>query len=172
MHDFRPVRDIIAPNLKVLFVGVNPGIYTAKTGHHFAHPSNRFWTTLYRAGFTPRLLSPSENRKLLNYGLGITNVIERATRGERELTSEEFEEGGRILVQKIKKYKPVWVAFVGIGLYRNTFKKKSVVVGEAENIGDSKVWVLPQPSGLNAHYPPKKLTEEYSRLKLLVDTLK
>lgn len=162
--ELKPVEDIITPNLKVLFVGINPGLETARTGFHFAHRSNRFWKTLYESRFTPRLLLPSQNKELLKYGLGITNVVDRPTKGERELKKEEFEEGRKILLKKIKKYNPEWVAFVGIGLYRNTFNKKDTKVGQQENIFDSKVWVLPQPSGLNAHYPPNRLVEEFSKL--------
>lgn len=162
---YKEVKDIIASNLKVLFVGINPGIETARTGFHFAHKSNRFWKTLYESGFTPKLLMPSQNKELLKYNLGITNVIKRPTKGERELLKHEFEEGRITLVNKIAKYNPKWVAFVGIGLYRNTFDNKTAIVGKQENIGKSKVWVLPQPSGLNAHYPPIRLVEEYKKLK-------
>lgn len=146
-----------------MFVGINPGIETARTGFHFAHPSNRFWNTLYTSGFTPTKLFPSQNFKLLEYNIGITNVIERPTRGEKELNKQEFEIGRKILIKKIIKYKPKWVAFVGIGLYKNTFNKRSAVVGQQEDIQNSRAWVLPQPSGLNAHYPPQRLTNEFKK---------
>src|SRR3989344_3897824 len=168
----KEVHDVIKPNLNILFVGINPGIQTAITGFHFAHPSNRFWKTLYAAGFTPYVLAPYENRKLLDFNFGITNVINRPTKSEKELTQNEFEKGRIILLQKINSYQPQWVAFIGIGLYRKTFNKNNAQIGMAECIYNSQVWILPQPSGLNAHYPPEKLVVKFKEFFDVVNSNK
>jgi TDG/mug DNA glycosylase family protein len=126
------VPDVIAPGLRVLFCGINPGLYTAVTGHHFARPGNRFWPALYRAGFTDRLLDPSEERELLKAGYGITNVVARATASAAELSREEFVEGGRLLEGKVKKYRPRVVAILGIGAYRLAFDRPKASVGPQE----------------------------------------
>jgi double-stranded uracil-DNA glycosylase len=149
----KTVPDVIAHGLKVLFCGINPGLYSAATGHHFARPGNRFWPSLYRAGITPRLLSPSEERELLTLGFGITNVVNRATAAADELTIRELTEGGRHLEEKVLLYKPELLAVLGLGAYRTAFHRKHAAVGrQAERIGSTVIWVLPNPSGLNAHY--------------------
>lgn len=149
----KTVRDVIAPHLQVLFCGINPGLYSGATGHHFARPGNRFWPTLHQAGFTPRLLHPSEERELLTYGYGITNLVARATATADELLSEELVSGQRRLKAKVKRYKPQVVAVLGIGAYRTAFGQKSVSLGkQPERLGNTILWVLPNPSGLNAHY--------------------
>ncbi len=156
------VPDVIDYNLKVLFCGINPGLYTAWAKHHFAHPGNRFWKTLYLSGFTPTLLTPYQNSELLKFSLGITNIVERPTITASELSKEELINGGKILVKKILKYKPEYAAIVGIDAYRIAFQKKSVKTGlQEDKIGQTKVWVLPNPSGLNANYPPQKLVEVF-----------
>src|SRR5687768_15215082 len=125
--------DVIAPDLKVLFCGINPGLYTAAIGHHFGRPGNRFWPTLHAAGFTPRLLSPFEERELLGWGYGITNMVDRATAAADELGDAEMVEGGRKLVAKIERYRPKVLAVVGVGAYRVAFDRKKAKVGRQDD---------------------------------------
>src|SRR6516225_1403345 len=117
----KTVPDVIAPNLQVLFCGINPGLYSGAVGHHFARPGNRFWPTLHAAGFTERVLSPFEERELLKYGCGITNIVDRATGAADELSAEELVEGAYRLERKVSRYRPVYVAFLGITSYRTAF---------------------------------------------------
>ena len=160
------VPDLIAPDLRVLFCGINPGLYTAAIGHHFGRPGNRFWPALYAAGFTDRLLSPYDERELLGRGYGITNVVPRATARADELTTEELLEGGRTMVAKVERYKPRIFAVLGVGAYRVAMGRKDAKVGEQpEGISETKVWVLPNPSGLNAHYQADQLAQVFRALK-------
>src|SRR5713101_1597325 len=139
----KTVRDVIAPNLRVLFCGINPGLYTAAVGHHFARPGNRFWPTLYAAGFTDRLLSPVEERELLKSGSGITNVVRRATATADLLTQEELVAGGKKLIHKVRCYRPQFLAVVGLGAYRTAFNRTKASVGrQKEKIEDTVLWVL------------------------------
>ena len=154
----KTVRDVIAPGLRVLFCGINPGLYTAAVGHHFARPGNRFWPALYAAGFTERLLSPFEELELLKLGYGITNVVMRTTASAGLLTKEEIVQGGKRLTAKVKRYRPGVVAILGLGAYRTAFNQAKAGVGrQQETIGDALLWVLPNPSGLNANYQPQDL---------------
>lgn len=158
--------DVVADGLHVLFCGINPGLMTAATGHHFARPGNRFWPVLHLSGFTPRLMKPSEQRELLSYGLGITNVVARATARADELSVEEYREGGRLLSEKVEQLRPRWLAVVGVTAYRAAFVDRKAQVGPQERtIGDSRVWVLPNPSGLNAHWTAATMAEEFGRLR-------
>ena len=160
------VPDVIAPGLTVLFCGINPGLYSAATGHHFARPGNRFWPALHLSGFTPRRLHPSEQEELLSYGLGITNVVARASARADELTAEEYREGGRLLSLKVTRLRPRWLAVLGVTAYRTAFDDRTAQVGpQSRTIGDTRVWVLPNPSGLNAHWTPTTLAEEFGRLR-------
>jgi TDG/mug DNA glycosylase family protein len=162
----RTLDDIIAPNLTVLFCGINPGLLSAAKGCHFARPGNRFWPALHRSGFTPRQLRPEEQHELLEYGLGITNVVARATAGAAELKPEEYRTGGELLRAKVRRYRPHWLAIVGIGAYRLAFDAPKAVVGRQEVVvGGTGVWVLPNPSGLNAHYTLDRLTEAFAELR-------
>jgi double-stranded uracil-DNA glycosylase len=164
------VRDVIAPNLRVLFCGINPGLYSAATSHHFARPGNRFWPTLYQAGFTPRLLIPGEERELLTFGYGVTNLVPRATATADELAPKELVAGQRRLKAKVKRYKPQVVAVLGISAYRTAFVQKIVTLGkQAERLENSVMWVLPNPSGLNAHYQLANLVEHFQVLRQAVD---
>jgi TDG/mug DNA glycosylase family protein len=166
----KTVRDVIAPNLRVLFCGINPGLYSGATGHHFARPGNRFWPTLHLAGFTPRLLHPSEERELLEYGNGITNLVTRATATADELSPEELVAGQRRLKTKVKRYSPRVVAILGIGAYRTAFAEKTARIGEQrEQLAGATIWVLPNPSGLNAHYQLSGLVEQFRVLHEAVD---
>jgi TDG/mug DNA glycosylase family protein len=150
----------------VLFCGINPGLYTAAVQQHFGRPGNRFWPTLYRAGFTPRLFAPSEQHELLQLGIGITNVVARATAAADELTREELVEGGRILEQTVLRYHPRYLAIVGIGAYRTAFQRPKATMGlQEETIGKTRIWVLPNPSGLNANYQPAQLVELFAELR-------
>src|SRR6202453_4498553 len=149
------VPDLIAKNLIVLFAGINPGLYTAAVGRHFGRPGNRFWPALHNGGFTPRLFSPFEGSLLLDLKFGITNIVERATARADELTDDELRAGGQRLEAKVKRWCPTVVAFVGIGPYRVVSGIKDAGVGlQTAPFGGSHAWVLPNPSGLHAHYPP------------------
>ena len=147
------VPDVIGEHLQVLFCGINPGLYSAATKHHFARPGNRFWPALHRSGFTKQLLRPDEEEQLLSLGFGITNLVARATAGADELTRAELVAGRRRLASKAKRYTPSIVAILGIGAYRAAFDRPDAILGlQPETLSGSRVWVLPNPSGLNAHY--------------------
>lgn len=164
-HD-RTLPDVIAPGLAVLFSGINPGLYSAATGHHFARPGNRFWPTLHRSGFTPRQLHPSEQQELLNYGLGITNVVPRTTARADELTREELHAGGQRLTALVERYAPTFLAIAGISAYRTAFNRPKAKMGlQPETIGQTHLWVLPNPSGLNAHYQADALAAAFAELR-------
>ena len=166
------VPDVIAPNLKVLFVGINPGLYSAATRRHFARPGNRFWPALRDGGFTDGLMSPFDNEKLLARGYGITNIVRRATNAADELSKDEIIRGAKTLVRKIHKFQPHIVAILGVGSYRTAFKRPDAQIGrQEETIGDSIVWLLPNPSGLNAHFIPSKLAVIFRQLKAESDQL-
>ena len=160
------IPDVIAPGLDVLFCGINPGLYSGATGNHFARPGNRFWPALHLSGFTPRQLHPSDKEELLAVGLGISNVVARTTARADELTKEEIVAGGRALRRKVKRYAPRYLAVLGLGAYRIAFGVKTARVGpQPESIGETKVWLLPNPSGLNAHYQLPALAAEFVRLR-------
>lgn len=162
------IPDLIAPGLRVLFCGINPGLYSGATRHHFAKPGNRFWPALHASGFTPYLVSPWNERELLDHGLGITNFIARTTATAAELGRDEYPAGRRRLERTVKKYQPRWLAIVGLGAYRMGFAEPLAVVGRQERmIGSTGVWVLPNPSGLNAHYQPKDLARLFGELRLI-----
>lgn len=161
------VRDLLAKDLIVLFAGINPGLYTAAIGRHFGRPGNRFWPALYGGGFTPRLFSPFESDSLLDLHLGITNVVSRATARADELTNDELRAGGKRLATKVKRWQPTVVAFVGIGPYRIVSGVKDAGVGLQKDLfGGSHAWVLPNPSGLNAHYQPAALAKLFGELRV------
>src|SRR5437660_4190347 len=159
------VGDVIAPGLRVLFCGINPGLYTAAIGHHFGRPGNRFWPALHAGGFTPRLYSPYEDGNLVELGYRITNVVSRATATADELTAIELCEGGLRLQAKVRRYKPGVLAILGVGAYRVAFNRAKAKLGPQENsVGGTAVWVLPNPSGLNAHYQAADLARCFARL--------
>jgi double-stranded uracil-DNA glycosylase len=160
------IPDVVAPGLRVLFSGINPGLYSAATGYHFARPGNRFWPALHASGFTPRLLRPAEQRELLPLGLGITNVVARATASAAELTPAEIRDGGAALAAKVARLRPYWVAVVGITVYRTAFGHPGATIGRQEHtLGGASLWVLPNPSGLNASYQIGRLAAEFGRLR-------
>jgi double-stranded uracil-DNA glycosylase len=160
------VPDVVAPGLRVLFCGINPGLYSAATGHHFARPGNRFWPALHRSGFTPRQFRPDEQEQLLGLGLGITNIVARATARADELTAQELRDGGQVLLAKAARLRPRWVAVVGVTAYRAAFGAAGARVGPQElTVADTRLWALPNPSGLNAHWTAGSLAEEFARLR-------
>jgi TDG/mug DNA glycosylase family protein len=162
----RTIPDVVGPGLQVLFCGINPGLWSGATGWHFARPGNRFWPALHRSGFTPRQLAPQEQGELVALGLGITNVVARTTAKADELTAEEYREGGELLVERVERLQPRALAVLGIGAYRTAFGRPRTTVGpQPERIGDTEVWVLPNPSGLNAHYTLDGIAAEFRRLR-------
>jgi len=164
---------LIDYDLKVLFCGINPGIWSGATGFHFAKPGNRFWKALQLGGFTDRILHPSEEHELLENGYGITSFCKRTTARADELSREEFVEGGKLLVKKIEQFKPQFLAVLGIGAYRVAFNEPKAKLGlQKEKVGRTCVWLLPNPSGLNAHYQIKDLAELFSELRQNVFSLK
>jgi TDG/mug DNA glycosylase family protein len=160
------VRDLIAPGLDVLFCGINPGLYSGATGHHFARPGNRFWRTLQAAGFTDQLVRPWEERRLLEYGLGITNLVARATATAAELGPDELWAGRATLERKVRRYQPRAVAVLGIGAYRSAFSRPNASIGrQPELLARAPLWVLPNPSGLNANYQLAELSRTFGALR-------
>jgi TDG/mug DNA glycosylase family protein len=167
----KTVSDLIRPGLRVLFCGINPGLYSGATGHHFARPGNRFWPALHLSGFTGRLVGPWEERILLEWGLGITNLVARATATAAELTREELRAGRRALERKTRRHKPRWVAVVGIGAYREAFERPQARSGaQPECIDGSGLWVLPNPSGLNANHQLADLIREFRALRRALES--
>jgi len=165
----RVIEDVAAPGLRVLFCGINPGLWSAATGHHFARPGNRFWPALHLSGFTPRQLRPDEQRELLAHRLGITNMVARATARADELTPQELRDGGIRLTELVDRLRPAALAVVGLGAYRTAFGQPDAGTGpRPDRIGNTVVWVLPNPSGLNAHWQLPDLAEEFRRLRAAV----
>ncbi|MFJ1584242.1 G/U mismatch-specific DNA glycosylase [Streptomyces sp. NPDC088197] len=163
----RTLDDVIGGGLRVLFCGINPGLMSAHLGQHFARPGNRFWPALHASGFTPRRFAPAEQEDMLALGLGITNVAGRATARADELTARELVEGGKQLTAKVEEYRPGWLAVLGVTAYRVAFADKHAQVGPQERtIGATRIWALPSPSGLNAHWSPAALAEEFARLRV------
>lgn len=168
----KTVPDLVQDGLRVLFCGINPGLYTAAIGHHFGRPGNRFWPALYGAGFTTRLLYPWEERELLDAGLGITNVVPRTTATAAELNAEDYAAGGKQLVATVERYQPKVLAVLGVGAYRSAFGRKTATLGlQEEKIGTTNIWVLPNPSGLNANYQLVDLIRLFSELREWVGTI-
>lgn len=161
------VPDVLVPHLRVLFVGINPGLYSGAVGHHFARPGNRFWKALHLAGFTDRVLSPFEELRLLDVGVGITNLVERATAGAEDVTPDELRRGARRVARKVCRHAPAVVAFLGLGAYRTAFGRGGAEVGpQPERICRSGVWLLPNPSGLNAHYQLEDLARVFASVRV------
>ena len=162
----RGIRDVIAPSLAVLFVGINPGLYSAATGHHFARPGNRFWPALHQSGFTKRQLHPSEQSELLKAGYGITNLVNRGTAAAEELDPAEFVVGRKRLAATVRRYRPRTLAFLGVGAYCHAFSIRKARIGQqSETFEGAHVWVLPNPSGLNANYQLPDLVKLFRSLR-------
>ena len=156
----------MAPGLDVLFCGINPGLESARRGHHFARPGNRFWPARHGAGFTPELLTPEQDHELPRYGIGLTNVVDRASRGADDLTPEELRAGAEQLARLVERFEPKVVAVVGLGAYRTGFGRPKATIGfQPERIGGRPAWVLPNPSGLNAHYQLPDLIRLFAELR-------
>lgn len=165
----KTVPDVIAPGLKVLFCGINPSLYSAVVGHHFARPGNRFWKTLHAAGFTDRLYNPAEDQELLKLGYGITNIIDRATARADELSSAELIASHETLATKIETFQPQVLAILGVSAYRIAFNRPKAQVGpQTETLRTARLWILPNPSGLNAHYQLADLQRVYQALQQAV----
>jgi TDG/mug DNA glycosylase family protein len=163
---------IVGPGLRVLFVGINPSLRSAEVGHHFARPGNRFWPALHDAGFTPRRLRPDEDGELPSYGLGVTNIASRPTRAAAQITAEELREGARALEETVRRHAPRLVAVVGLTAYRTAFGRPRAAMGlQPDEIGGRPVWVLPNPSGLNAHYKPADFARLYDQARAYADAM-
>jgi TDG/mug DNA glycosylase family protein len=167
----KSIPDLIGPGLSVLFCGINPGLYSGATGLHFARPGNRFWPALHASGFTDRVLSPWEESLLLDAGYGLTVFVKRATATAAELSGDEFVAGRRRLERKVRRYSPRWVAVLGIGAYRMAFDRPRATVGpQPERIGSAGLWVLPNPSGLNANHQLADLARMFNELRLAIES--
>jgi double-stranded uracil-DNA glycosylase len=160
------VPDIVAPGLRVLFCGINPGLRSAATGHNFAHPANRFWSTLHASGFTPSRIRPEDQRQLLDHGLGMTKFVERATATAAELEDDEFLAGAKRVERLVRRYKPRVLAILGLIAYRTAFQRPQAAIGlQEERMGETKIWLLPSPSGLNAHHKPADFVRLFGELR-------
>jgi TDG/mug DNA glycosylase family protein len=162
--------DLLGPNLSVVFCGINPGLYSAAIGHHFGRPGNRFWPTLHASGFTPRLFTGFDDHQLLALGFGATNIVARTTASADQLSRDELLRGARSLRRKLVEHQPRFVAILGITAFRTAFQQPKAVGGlQAESIGATRVWVLPNPSGLNAHHPPVVLKRLFTEFREFAD---
>lgn len=161
----KPLRDLVAPGLDILFCGINPSLTSAERGHHFARPGNRFWPAIHRAGLTPRRLSPDEDAELLSYGLGVTNLVDRPTRTAAELGRDELRAGAAALERLVAANRPRALAVLGITAWRWAFDRPRAMVGlQPERLGGALTWVVPNPSGLNAHYQVDDLARVYAQM--------
>jgi len=161
----KPVPDVVAPGLDILFCGINPSLLSAARGHHFARPGNRFWPALHLAGLTPRRLTPDEDRELLEFGLGVTNVVARPTRTAAELGAAELREGAVALAELVSRYRPRVLAVLGVTAWRTAFDRPKATIGlQPERVGGAETWVAPNPSGLNAHHQLPDLARCYREL--------
>lgn len=162
----RTIPDVIGPGLDVLFVGINPGLYSGATGFHFARPGNRFWKAIHGAGLTERVLDASQQDELLRARIGITNLVARTTATAAELSRDELRAGAHILIEKVERYRPRSVAFLGIATYRVGFGAPKATIGrQPSRLADAAVWVLPNPSGLNASWQLPRLVDAYRELR-------
>jgi TDG/mug DNA glycosylase family protein len=162
----KPLRDVVAAGLDVLFVGINPSLLSAARGHHFARPGNRFWPALHLAGLTPRRLTPEEDGELPRYGLGVTNLVARPTRAAAELSAQELRDGAAQLADLVAHWRPRVVAVLGITAWRVALDRPKAVLGrQPERLGGAETWVVPNPSGLNAHHQLPDLARRYGELR-------
>jgi double-stranded uracil-DNA glycosylase len=164
--EVKPLPDVIAPDLDILFAGINPSLVSAARGHHFARPGNRFWPALHLAGLTPRRLTPDEDRELLDYGIGITNIVARPTRAAAELSAAELRDGAAALGWLASRYRPRVLAVLGVTAWRTAFDRPKATLGlQPERVGGVETWVAPNPSGLNAHHQLPDLARCYAELR-------
>ena len=167
----KTLPDVIGPELDVLFVGINPGLYTTAIGHHFGRPGNRFWPALHASGFTERQLSPFEDATLLERRLGVTNLVARTTANAAELDARELAEGGVLLREKIRRFRPRVVAFLGMDAFRTAFGVRKAPLGrQPGEVEDAIVWVLPNTSGLNASYQLPDFARLFGELRAWIET--
>jgi double-stranded uracil-DNA glycosylase len=164
----RRVPDVIGPEVQILFCGINPGLYSAAVGHHFAGPGNLFWTTLHTTGFTPRLFTAFDEPEMLALGYGITNLVPRASASADDVDREELRAGARTVRRKVSLYKPKWLAVLGLNAYRIAFENTKAQVGLQGKIGSTWVYLLPNPSGLNAFHQPAVLNEMFVTFRAVV----
>lgn len=166
-----PLRDRIKPGLRVLFVGINPGLRSAAIGHHFAGYSNRFWKLLYEARLIPEAIRAEDDHRLLDWGFGITNLVGRSTPGIDALRPEEYRNGAFVLARKVRRFKPEIVAFVGVSLYRSIFNRKGVVeLGpQPDTFEGVPVFVLPNPSGRNANFSYGEMLAAFRKLRVALN---
>jgi TDG/mug DNA glycosylase family protein len=169
----KKLPDILAPDLDVVFCGINPGLYSAAIGCHFGRPGNRFWPALFASGFTDRLLTPFDQKELLRYRCGITNLAPRASATAAEVTDRELQAGARTLARKVQRFRPRLAAFLGITAYRTAFARPRARLGpQTEPLAGAGIWVLPNPSGLNAHFRLADLADLFRALHLAVTRMK
>lgn len=168
----QPLPDIIDYGLKVVFIGFNPGLRSAQLGHHYAGRSNRFWSFLHKSGLTPELIPAEEDQRLIDYGYGSINIIDRPSKGAADLSKEEFLEGRRMLQKKLALYQPKVACYMGVGVYREFAQIKKVIRGLQQQSMVSGVldFVISSPSGLNRTPIPEQL-KRYQELKDLLDKL-
>jgi len=158
--------DILGPGLQVVFCGLNPGVDAAVAGHHFLGRGNRFWPVLHLAGFTPQQLAPQDDHAVLDFGLGLTAAVGRPTTRADQVAKEEFTQAAAGLLQKLAQYQPQWIAFLGKAAYAAMTGKRQLEWGEqAERFGGARVWILPNPSGLNRGYSKEQLVDAYAELR-------
>jgi TDG/mug DNA glycosylase family protein len=165
----KTIPDVLADELDVLLVGINPSLYSAAVGHHFARPGNRFWPALFAGGFTPRLFSPFEDESLPQHGVGLTNFVARASARADEISAEELQEGAKVLARKTRRRRIRYVAFLGVTAYRTAFERRNARLGpQRETLGSAALWVLPNPSGLNAHFQQDDFARLFAELRKAV----
>jgi TDG/mug DNA glycosylase family protein len=158
--------DVLAEGLRVVFVGINPGLASAVAGHSFHNAGNRFWPALHRSGFTPRQLRAEEERLLLDWGMGITSIVRRPTARAAQLSRDELVAGGQDLADRVRAIRPQWLAMLGVTGYRSAFGTPAARLGpQPGTLGGARVWIVPNPSGLNAHFPPPALAVEFARMR-------
>ncbi|TPG36190.1 G/U mismatch-specific DNA glycosylase [Flavobacterium pectinovorum] len=163
------LTDIISKNLKVIFCGINPGLKSAWDGHHFSGKSNRFWKVLHQSGFTPNQIEATNDTSILEFGYGLTTAVDRATARADQLSKEEFANSIEVFRNKMTEFQPKYIAFLGKAAYMAFSGKKKVLWGkQEEDFCGAKVWILPNPSGLNRGFTIDQLVSAYSELYLFI----
>jgi len=167
----QPLPDILGHGLKVVFCGINPGADAASAGHHFLGRGNRFWPVLHLAGFTPHQIAPENDRTVLDFGLGLTAAVARPTNRADQILAGEFADAATALSDKLQFYKPHCIAFLGKAAYAGITGRRQVAWGDqTELFGGARVWILPNPSGLNRGFTKEKLVDAYSELRRLINS--
>jgi TDG/mug DNA glycosylase family protein len=159
--------DILVPGLPIIFCGINPSSEAARSGHNFGSPSNRFWRVLHSAGFTPLQLAATDDRRIVEFGCGITAAVPRATRRAAELGLDEVRDSGQLLLEKVAFFQPGTIAFLGKAAYAALHGGRELAWGpQAERFGGVSSWILPNPSGLNRNFSLEQLVAAYTALRL------